>query len=718
MAPAIHLSCAPENGRIPENTARNRRILWFAIGCAGLFTCHILALLLPARWNKEASNFVFVAESAFAIISLHAARKRAEGVARTYWLLFTLAVVVFGVANAIWAAEATLQFPGPLQHALLFFYRLYAAPLAMTLVLRRYQGGVGLTKEAGLDFLQVGIVGWLIFLALFYLPAQNLSLSDARFLSVIQIGNAINLLLLIGVVIRWRTESDLLLRGLRGRLAGFVGLYATVAAVGNWIDAIGESSATRWFDLAWAAPYLAAAVLAASWEAPAESETEAVEPRSRAGLMTENLVVAMLVLAVVVLSDRVPEPWHSLANVAVGISLAAYSVRLSLSQHRQQEELRVRQDTEGQLRGARDELSSSLQNARHRAMELNLLTQLGHFLQASMTEEEAFQLVASALKQLLPDCAGGLYRIDDAGQQATLVEAWGSTPLTEKSFNPSQCWAARRRRPHSSSQQRGSTISCSHLSVEESRLATCIPLLSDGELVGNLVILAASNQGSEAESTLAARATKARRVGTAVAEQMGLTLANLRLRAAMREQAIRDPLTGLFNRRYLEETLGREVQRACRQERALSVLMLDLDHFKRLNDTYGHDAGDLVLHAVGDFLRSRTRTEDIACRCGGEEFVVIMPESTLENAARRAQEICDGIGQLRMEYQTRSLGAITVSIGVSGLASPGEGSGLALLKAADIALYRAKREGRNRVVVFDDRSGNPVERASAAAAKA
>ena len=688
------------------------------MGSAGLLACHVLSLLLPAGWNKDASNLVFVAESVFAVVCLQAARRRAEGVARTYWLLFVVALAVFGIANLIWLGEATLRLPGSLQHALLFFYRLYAAPLAMMLLLRRYQGGAGFTREAGLDFLQVGIVGWLIFFALFYLPARSLSLADTRFLSVIRIGNAINLLLLTAVVIRWRTESDSVLRGLRGRLAGFVAWYATIAAIGNWIDAIGTSGSTRWFDLVWATPYLVAAALAATWETPAKEGTQTVAPRSFAGLMTENLVVAMLVLAVAVLSDHVPEPWHSLATVAVGISLAAYGVRLTFSQHRQQEELRVRQDAEGQLRGARDELSSSLQNARHRALELNLLTQLGHFLQASMTEDEAFHLVASALKQLLPDYAGSLYSIDGAGQQAIYVGEWGTIPPTQKSFSPSQCWAARRRRPHSSSQQRGAPISCSHLSPEESRASICIPLLSNGELVGSLVILAGSNQGSATEATLAARSTKARRVGMAVAEQMGLTLANLRLRAAMREQAIRDPLTGLLNRRYLEETLPREVQRACRQGRALSVLMLDLDRFKLLNDTYGHDAGDVVLHAVGDFLRSHTRAEDMACRCGGEEFVLIMPEATLENAERRAQEICDGIRRLQIEYQARSLGPITVSIGVSCLRSVGEGSGLALLKAADIALYRAKREGRNRVVIFEERSGNPAEGRTASAAKA
>jgi diguanylate cyclase (GGDEF)-like protein len=116
-------------------------------------------------------------------------------------------------------------------------------------------------------------------------------------------------------------------------------------------------------------------------------------------------------------------------------------------------------------------------------------------------------------------------------------------------------------------------------------------------------------------------------VGTAVAEQTALTLANLRLRSARREQAIRDPLTSLFNRRYLEETLERELQHAIRRNRPLSLMMLDLDHFKRFNDEFGHDVGDLVLRSIGEFLRAHTRAEDIVCRYGGEEFLIVMLEA-------------------------------------------------------------------------------------------
>jgi len=251
---------------------------------------------------------------------------------------------------------------------------------------------------------------------------------------------------------------------------------------------------------------------------------------------------------------------------------------------------------------------------------------------------------------------------------------------------------------------------CSHLEASEYPTALCIPLTTQGEIFGILVLL--RNQctphlgGDLPPNALA----KTRRMGAAVAEQMALTLANLRLRTALRDQAIRDPLTGLFNRRYLQETLDRELQRAVRKDRPVSVMMLDLDHFKRCNDEFGHEAGDAVLRAVGEFLRNRTRTEDIACRYGGEEFLVIMPEASQENAFQRAQQIREGIKRLEIQHQSRTLNSITVSIGLA-CSSPSLCDTGMLLKAADTALYRAKRDGRDRVVISESttHTSGPLE---------
>jgi diguanylate cyclase (GGDEF)-like protein len=185
-----------------------------------------------------------------------------------------------------------------------------------------------------------------------------------------------------------------------------------------------------------------------------------------------------------------------------------------------------------------------------------------------------------------------------------------------------------------------------------------------------------------------------------VAEQFALALANVRLRETLRGQSIRDPLTGLFNRRYMEETLDRELSRAERGRRALSVVLLDIDRFKHFNDTFGHEAGDTVLASLGALLRSVSRASDVACRYGGEEFALILPEASLQDARRRAEEIQDAIRGLRVSHGGRPLEGVRCSMGVAAFPEHGEAGG-ALLRAADAALYRAKREGRDQVVLAD-----------------
>jgi diguanylate cyclase (GGDEF)-like protein len=176
------------------------------------------------------------------------------------------------------------------------------------------------------------------------------------------------------------------------------------------------------------------------------------------------------------------------------------------------------------------------------------------------------------------------------------------------------------------------------------------------------------------------------------------------LQEALREQAIRDPLTGLFNRRYLDETLLRELHRCQRNNEPLAVAMLDLDHFKHFNDAYGHDAGDSVLRAIGELLLGSLRGGDIACRYGGEELTVILPGSALDDARMRFEELRQAVTQLDLHYRDGELLAITVSIGLAA-AEPEEMDAAALLSRADAALYQAKEQGRNRVVANMDQSG-------------
>jgi diguanylate cyclase (GGDEF)-like protein len=188
------------------------------------------------------------------------------------------------------------------------------------------------------------------------------------------------------------------------------------------------------------------------------------------------------------------------------------------------------------------------------------------------------------------------------------------------------------------------------------------------------------------------------RKASAVGERISLALANLCLREVLRGQSIRDPLTGLFNRRYMEESLEREVSRAVRQNEKMALLMIDLDHFKHFNDTFGHQAGDMVLREVGHFITQRTRGQDVACRYGGEEFVLILAGATLDAATKRAEALREEIKHLTVQHAGQILGKVSFSIGLSAFPQHGK-TGAELIGLADQALYRAKSEGRDRVVV-------------------
>jgi diguanylate cyclase (GGDEF)-like protein len=174
----------------------------------------------------------------------------------------------------------------------------------------------------------------------------------------------------------------------------------------------------------------------------------------------------------------------------------------------------------------------------------------------------------------------------------------------------------------------------------------------------------------------------------------------LKLQEALRQQSTKDALTGIFNRRYLEESLEREIRRAARVDQPVGVVMFDLDHFKNFNDTFGHEAGDSVLRELGAFLSRNVRAEDIPCRFGGEEFVLILPGATLEGARSRAERLRSKVRELTVMHQGKSVGMITISVGVG--AFPVHGLSVKeVIAAADGALYRAKKDGRDRVVVAE-----------------
>jgi diguanylate cyclase (GGDEF)-like protein len=216
-----------------------------------------------------------------------------------------------------------------------------------------------------------------------------------------------------------------------------------------------------------------------------------------------------------------------------------------------------------------------------------------------------------------------------------------------------------------------------------------------GEAIG-IVSLQRMGDPEQVEAAPRSSGETERRLAAVLAEQVALALGNLKLRESLKNQSICDPLTGLFNRRYMEESLEREFSRASRNKTTVAILMMDLDHFKRFNDTFGHQAGDTLLRTLGDCLKRTTRGQDIACRYGGEEFALVLTDTTLPGAMQRAEILRQQVKQLSVEYAGQLLGTITISMGVALFPDHGTTMG-EVLRASDQALYCAKREGRDRV---------------------
>ncbi len=331
-----------------------------------------------------------------------------------------------------------------------------------------------------------------------------------------------------------------------------------------------------------------------------------------------------------------------------------------------------------------------LRELTERTQRATLLAKMGEVLQSCVNKDEVFAAALGFAPRVFPVGRGAMALLNSERSLAEVAGSWHDCLLPVKVFEASACWALRTGQPHLVVAG-DTTARCAHAAgVENTYL--CIPILAQGEALGILHFQVTDQAPSMSDSELSFKTT--------FASQVGLSVANVRLREALRTQSIRDPLTGLYNRRYLEEMMQRETRRAVRSECALGVMMLDLDHFKSFNDTYGHDAGDAVLRETASFLAKSVRAEDIVCRFGGEEFVVILPMADLKASQARAERIRSKLRELTIIHQGQSLGMITVSVGVAELPQHGT-SPRELLEAADAALYRAKREGRDRVVVAE-----------------
>jgi diguanylate cyclase (GGDEF)-like protein/PAS domain S-box-containing protein len=358
-----------------------------------------------------------------------------------------------------------------------------------------------------------------------------------------------------------------------------------------------------------------------------------------------------------------------------------------------------RKRAEEALREANAKLAGWNRELAQRTRELTALNEMSKELQTRSRVEDAYAVIAQALPRLFPDEAGLLAMVSPASERVEVVAQWGNTLPGTRVFMPNDCWVLQHKRARWTPNT--SAPACKHLGDGPVASYACIPLMAHEDFIGALHVRPLhADQGQLAEAK--------HRLTETVAEHLALALANLGLHEKLRSQSIQDPLTHLFNRRYMEEFLERELHRAARNGRPVGVLMLDLDHFKRCNDTYGHEAGDTALREIGEFLQTHIRGEDIVCRYGGEEFTLILPEASLEDSSKRAEALREGIKQLTIEYRDHSISPITASFGVA--VFPDHGASHAdILRAADAALYQAKAAGRDRVAIARPMNGSSAD---------
>ncbi|CDT98057.1 conserved hypothetical protein [Vibrio coralliirubri] len=331
---------------------------------------------------------------------------------------------------------------------------------------------------------------------------------------------------------------------------------------------------------------------------------------------------------------------------------------------------------------------------RQRTHEIELMHRLANMLAACNNMVEAQQIVSDILPRILGNVNGSVSLMRASRNQLITQLDWGETWPGSASFAPEECWSLRKGRAHQSNDDFHS-LTCGHMHEMENNQTLCIPLTAHGNTIGIMHLYFGVGDIKIDPIT--------EQLAFSVSEHLGLALANLSLQEKLRSQALSDPLTGLFNRRFFEQKLEEHSMNSATSEQPLSLLMLDLDHFKRFNDNFGHDAGDFVLKEISALLKQSVSEDEIACRLGGEELAVLLPHYSMQEATEFGQTLCDTVRSMHLEHKGLSLGQLGVSIGVATYPKPASDTE-SLVKMADNALYMAKDMGRSRVVNYDEYS--------------
>ncbi|MBF0495456.1 MAG: cache domain-containing protein [Deltaproteobacteria bacterium] len=356
---------------------------------------------------------------------------------------------------------------------------------------------------------------------------------------------------------------------------------------------------------------------------------------------------------------------------------------------------KIKEELENRVAERTMELSNYIGQLEQRNVQESLLREMGQLLQVCRNTRESYAIVDEYVNRFFPDYCGVLCLFEATKKRLETAVSWGSPEGIEPEFTQNDCWALRQGKPYSVGDG-GNRLFCSHVHEKKCRAYLCMPIIAQGEIVGLLHLQSLPDGDADWKSRTEAREG----LVSTFTNHLGLALVNLKLQDRLRDQSLRDPLTGLYNRRFMEEFTTQEIWRVRRYGAPLSMALIDVDHFKKFNDTHGHDAGDLVLKELANRFRNYCRESDIVCRFGGEEFIIIMPSCSLDDAAVKADGLCKEIRErVRIPYRNEHL-TVTVSIGVA--SCPVHGMDIdEVVKAADDALYQAKHGGRDRVVTAE-----------------
>jgi diguanylate cyclase (GGDEF)-like protein/PAS domain S-box-containing protein len=355
-----------------------------------------------------------------------------------------------------------------------------------------------------------------------------------------------------------------------------------------------------------------------------------------------------------------------------------------------------RKQAEDKIEQAQETLVILNNKLEERGRQNSLLSEMRELLQSCSTVQEMPTIVISYVAKVLPGTDGALFLLSNSRTDLQSVARWGDFPedADNNIFAPDACWGLRRGRVYAVEDMKIGPI-CPHLKQPSSTAYICLPLIGRGETLG---LLHLGTKRSVQEDDRQWNIAELKDTAIMFAQYLSLSIANIKLSEKLASQSIRDTLTGLFNRRYMEETIQREILRAARKQTKIGIVMADIDHFKQINDTYGHEAGDEFLMKLADFFKTKTRGSDIACRYGGEEFILILPESSVEDTYKRADYLREEIKKMKVYFRGQLLPSITLSFGIATYPDHGIDTD-ELMRVADTALYKAKEEGRDRVIV-------------------